>query len=138
MTGYRNLESPRGLKACNFAVYKRTNVMQTLFCAKKQTYKCISYKSDVFKILITQYSLFLIADTRLYTLQCRSIGTLVRPFVIFLNCEWFFALLLLPYRPRLDCHVPHCVPNLPRTSEGTYMPKLKKPKTQNLILRLHV
>ena len=47
-------------------------------------------------------SLFLVADTRLYTLVCRS----VRPSVgrIF-EFRAIFALLLQPNHPRLDCRV---------------------------------
>ena len=53
---------------------------------------------------------FLVADTRLYTLPCRSVGRYVGPLVrrsirhIF-EFRVVFALLLLPNRPRLDCHV---------------------------------
>ena len=46
--------------------------------------------------------LFLVADTRLYTLPCRS----VRPSVRHISkLRVVFALLLLPNRPRLDCRV---------------------------------
>ena len=38
---------------------------------------------------------FLVADTRLYTLPSWSI----QKWVTFLNCKWFFALLLPPNRP---------------------------------------
>ena len=49
---------------------------------------------------------FLVADTRLYTLPCRSVGPSVGPSVrhIF-EFRAVFALLLLPNRPRLDCRV---------------------------------
>ena len=50
--------------------------------------------------------MFLVADTRLYTLPCRSVGRSVGPSVhhIF-EFRAVFALLLLPNRPRLDCRV---------------------------------
>ena len=44
---------------------------------------------------------FLVADTQLYTLPCRS----VRPSEIFLKLRAVFALLLLHNRPRLDCRL---------------------------------
>ena len=52
------------------------------------------------------YSLFLVADTRLYTLLCRSVRLSVRRSVrnIF-EFRAVFDLLLLPNRPRLDCRV---------------------------------
>ena len=52
------------------------------------------------------FFLFLVADTRLYTLPCRSVGRSVRPSVrhIF-ELRAVFALLLLLNRPRLDCRV---------------------------------
>ena len=43
-------------------------------------------------------SRFLVADTRLYTLPCRSVGHIF-------EFRAVFALLLLPNRPRLDCRV---------------------------------
>ena len=50
----------------------------------------------------SSHSVFLVADTRLYTLPCRS----VRPSVRHIFEFWaVFALLLLPNRPRLDCRV---------------------------------
>ena len=36
-----------------------------------------------------QVTLFLVADTRLYTLPCRSVRRYVGTSEIFLNCEWF-------------------------------------------------
>ena len=45
---------------------------------------------------------FLVADTRLYTLLCRSVRRQVTNFVEF---RAVFALLLLSNRPRLDCRV---------------------------------
>ena len=46
---------------------------------------------------------FLVADTRLYTLPCRSVDpSVVRHIFEF---RAVFALLLLPNRPRLDCRV---------------------------------
>ena len=45
---------------------------------------------------------FLVADTRLYTLPCRSVGPSVHHIFEF---RAVFALLLLPNRPRLDCRV---------------------------------
>ena len=52
------------------------------------------------------FSCFLVADTRLYTLPCRSVGPSVRPSVCHIfEFPAFFALLLLPNRPRLDCRV---------------------------------
>ena len=50
--------------------------------------------------------LFLVADARLYTLPCRSVGRSVGPSVrhIF-EFQMVFALLLLPNCPRLDCRV---------------------------------
>ena len=59
---------------------------------------------------------FLVADTRLYTLPCRSVGPSDRPSVrpsvrhIF-EFRAVFALLLLPNRPRLDCRVSGLVEN---------------------------
>ena len=44
---------------------------------------CLSFNSYV------SIYLFLVADTRLYTLPCRSVGRSVRPSITFLNCEWF-------------------------------------------------
>ena len=49
---------------------------------------------------------FLVADTRLYTLPCRSVGPSVRPSVGHISeLRAVFAFLLLPNRPRLDCRV---------------------------------
>ena len=45
---------------------------------------------------------FLVADTRLYTLPCWSVGPSVRHIFEF---RAGFAVLLLPNRPRLDCRV---------------------------------
>ena len=41
---------------------------------------------------------FLVADTRLYTLPCRSVSNIF-------ESQAFFALLPLPNRPRLSCRV---------------------------------
>ena len=50
--------------------------------------------------------LFLVADTRLYTLPCRSVRPSVRPSVGHISeFRAVFAVLLLPNRPRLDCRV---------------------------------
>ena len=46
--------------------------------------------------------LFLVAETRLYILPCRSVGPSVRHIFEF---RAVFALLLLPSRPRLECRV---------------------------------
>ena len=49
---------------------------------------------------------FLVADTRLYTLPCRSVGRSVRPSVRhILEFRAVLALQLLPNRPRLSCRV---------------------------------
>ena len=49
--------------------------------------------------------LFLIADTRLYTLLCRSVYRSVGPSQIFLKLRGVIVLLLLHNLPRLDCRV---------------------------------
>ena len=56
------------------------------------------------------FRLFLVADTRLYTLPCwsvrRSVGPSVGPSVGHISeFRADFAVLLLPNRPRLDCRV---------------------------------
>ena len=49
---------------------------------------------------------FLVADTRLYTLPCRSVGLSVgRSVGHIFEFRAVFVLLLLPNRPRLDCRV---------------------------------
>ena len=49
---------------------------------------------------------FLVADTRLYTLPCRSVGlTVGRSVGHIFEFRAVFVLLLLPNRPRLDCRV---------------------------------
>ena len=48
---------------------------------------------------------FLVADTRLYTLPCRSVGTSFHPSRNIFELRAVFALLLLPNHPRLDCRV---------------------------------
>ena len=51
-------------------------------------------------------SSFLVADTRLYTLPCRSVGPSVRRSVRNISeLRAVFALPLLPNRPRLNCRV---------------------------------
>ena len=60
--------------------------------------------------IVSGHEQFLVADTRLYTLPCRSVRPSVGPSVgasvghIF-ELRAVFALLLLPNRPRLDCRV---------------------------------
>ena len=50
--------------------------------------------------------ILLVADTRLYTLPCRSVRPSVRPSVgNNFELRTVFALLLLPNRPRLSCRV---------------------------------
>ena len=55
--------------------------------------------------MINDCSGFLVADTRLYTLPCRSVRRSVHPSRNIFELRAVFALLLLPNRPRLDCRV---------------------------------
>ena len=48
------------------------------------------------------FYVFLVMDTRLYTLLCWSVGRSIRNIFEF---RAVFALLLLPNHPRLDCRV---------------------------------
>ena len=73
-------------------------ITQTTFRHFIQTYPLIC-------VITTSYQ-FLVADTRLYTQPCRSVGRSVRPSVrnIF-ESRVVFAFPLLPNCPRLSCRV---------------------------------
>ena len=61
---------------------------------------------DHFSFSIESKCRFLVADTRLYTLLCRSVRRSIGPMVHHISKLWVvFALHLLPNRPRLDCRV---------------------------------
>ena len=69
------------------------------FCSCLPTISCWLW-------LLTNFFSFVVADTRLNILPCRSVGRSVRPSVrhIF-EFRAVFTLLLLPNCPRLDCRV---------------------------------
>ena len=71
-------------------------LMTLFFFVRKKKHKQSSKSGDT----------FLVADTRLYTLPCRSVGlTVGRSVGHIFEFRAVFVLLLLPNRPRLDCRV---------------------------------
>ena len=82
--------------------------MSLLYADLKRTLKLAIHirKAKKIRVLSEILLTFLVADTRLYTLPCRSVCRYVSPSVrhIF-EFQAFFSFLLLPNHPRLDCRV---------------------------------
>ena len=76
----------------------RLGICLSVFC-------CLTFSESTDARDLGLMTLILDADTRLYTLPCRSVRPSVRPSRNIFEFRAVFALLLLSNRPRLDCRV---------------------------------